>query len=366
MSAPVIAYVFVLLPPMYKCSLLLCLTLCNWLTARAQNDIRFLTGSCAYVGPNDGDTSLYVYNGDTNILYSLSQKEGDFMLWLGDNWYLDYPEWETAEGLRKKAQYARTVKTTQPIRDMGKPEYAVWDDHDYGPNQSQRDFPLKKVSREVFMETWKDNPSFGENGEGVYTSFRKGDVQFILLDDRWWRDHDHRWKRKWFKPNPNKRMFGRQQMEWLKRELRRDSSLAFRIVVNGSQVLNPWAKGDCLSHFPIEYNELIGFLAEEKTEGVIFLSGDTHFSEIIRLNRPAAYPLYDITVSPLTSTVAKTCGRERRNKYRVPGTLIEAQNFAQWHISGSEGSRKIGITFFDKYGRKINEWSVNRSELTYK
>jgi alkaline phosphatase D len=353
---------------MQKKILAVCAT---WLTLSfssqcfAQKNFSFLTGSCAYLSPNDGDTSFYLYAGDTNIFYSMSKKQADFMLWLGDNWYLDYPEWETAEGMRKKARYARTVKTTQPIRVKGIPEYALWDDHDFGPNQSQQDFPLKHVSREIFMETWKDNPSFGEANQGVYTSFRKEDVRFILLDDRWWRDFDRLWDYKFFKPNPNKRMFGVQQMAWLKKQLTEDTAAAFKVIVNGSQMLNPWAKGDCLAHFPVEYQELLDFINRERIKGVLFLSGDTHFSEIIRLDREQKYPLYDITVSPLTSTVSNPRGYERHNKFRVPGTLIEQQNFARFSVTGDMENRRLEVEFFDKYGRLLNQWTVSKKEIGY-
>jgi len=327
------------------------------------NEVSFLTGSCAYISPNDGDTSFYTYHGDSNIFYAMSKKKADFMLWLGDNWYLDQVDWETAEGLRRKAHYARTAKTVQPLLQQGMQEYAIWDDHDFGPNQSQQDFPLKQVSRDIFIETWKDNPSFGENNEGIYTSFRKDDVLFILLDDRWWRDADRLWNYKFFKPNPNKRMFGKQQMEWLKAKLKEDTTASFKIVVNGSQMLNPKAKGDCLTNYPIEYNELLGFIRDEKIEGVVFISGDKHFSEIIKLERENQYPLYDVTVSPLTASISKPAPREKRSRYRVQGSLIETHNFARCIISGPEGARNLSVVFYDKNGRKLFDWSVNSSEL---
>lgn len=335
--------------------------------AQQAENFSFLTGSCAYVGSADGDTSLYVYRGEPNIFYAMSQKDADFMLWLGDNWYLDRGDWETPEGLWRKARYARTVTTTQPLIKKGLPEYATWDDHDFGPNQSQQDYPLKHISREIFIDTWKDNPSFGEDGEGIYTSFRKHDVRFILLDDRWWRDFDRLWDYKFFKPNPNKRMFGKKQMEWLKRQLLEDATATFKIIVNGSEVLNPWAKGDGLVHFPIEYNELLDFLKEHRINGVLFLTGDVHYSEIIKLDREdGLYPLYDVTVSPLTSTVSHPKGYERRNKYRLPGTLIETHNFARFSFSGDGPNRKLLVEFFDKTGKLLLTWSVTHQELTVK
>jgi alkaline phosphatase D len=293
----------------------------------------------------------------------MSRKDADFMLWLGDNWYLSDDECTTPEGLWGKAHYARTVKTLQPLLTRKMPAYAIWDDHDYGPNQSQKNFPLKQVSRDIFMDTWKDNPTYGENGEGIYTSFRKNDVEFILLDDRWWRDYDRLWDYKWFKRNRDKRMFGQQQMDWLKKKLLEDTTASFKIIVNGSQMLNPWAKDDCFIHFPIEYYDLLDFIAANRINGVIFLSGDRHYSEIIRLPREDHYPLYDVTVSPFTSTPDPVKGREKHNIYRVPGSYIPTYNFARYTVSGDEANRKLKVEFFDKYGKLLNEWQVMSSEL---
>jgi len=353
------------MPQPFKSPLLSCLFLLLSWCAKTQTpkDFSFLTGSCAYVGHQDGDTSLYTYHGDSNIFYAMSRQQADFMLWLGDNWYLDKDEWTTVEGLRNKAHYARTVTTIQPLLRMHLPEYAIWDDHDYGPDQSMQDYPLKNESRRIFMDTWKDNPFYGEDGQGIYTSFTRDDVQFILLDDRWFRDRDNLWDYKFFKPNPKKRMFGHKQMEWLKEKLMEDTSARFKIVVSGSQMLNPWAKGDCFVHFPVEYQELLSFLNDKRIPGVIFLTGDRHYSEIIKLNREHQYPLYDITVSPFTSTPDPVRGIEKHNKYRVAGSYIPIHNFARFAVSGNKENRRLTVTFFDKRGKLLNTWEIRAAEL---
>jgi len=97
-----------------------------------------------------------------------------------------------------------------------------------------------------------------------------------------------------------KRMFGREQMEWLKNSLLY-STATFKIIAVGSQVLNPLSPFEKLGHFPAEYEELMNFLKDNKIDGVLFLTGDRHHSEIIKAERPGTYTLYDITVSPFTS-----------------------------------------------------------------
>ena len=102
------------------------------------------------------------------------------------------------------------------------------------------------------------------------------------------------------KPNPDKKMWGKEQMGWLKNSLLY-SKASFKIIATGSQVLNPVSPFDKLANCPVEYNELMDFLYANKINGVLFLSGDRHHTEVIKVNREGTYPLYDITVSPLTA-----------------------------------------------------------------
>lgn len=337
------------------------------LSCRAQEkDLSFLTGSCAFLDTTLEDNTGLLYKGDTSIFYSMSRRKADFMLWLGDNWYLDEIETRTVEGLWGKANRQRNAKVIQWVNNMHVPQYAIWDDHDFGPDQSSKHFPLKVESRKIFLDTWKDNPSYGEDNEGIYTSFGKEDVQFILLDDRWWRSKDKTWDYILFWKNRKKRMFGEKQMDWLKKTLLEDSSARFKIVVTGSQVLNPLAKGDCLVHFPVEYKELKDFIYDKRINGVIFLTGDRHYSEVIKLERKGQYPLYDITVSPFTSDTDLPRGREKHNRFRAGGFVVRTQNFARISINGVAEDRTLKVEFYDTKGRLLNEWSVKANEITNK
>jgi alkaline phosphatase D len=169
-------------------------------------------------------------------------------------------------------------------------------------------------------------------------------------------------------PNPGKKMFGDVQMDWLKNALlfsNRDSHVSFRIIATGSQVLNAWSPFDCFRHFPEEYNDLMDFIRENHIEGVIFLTGDRHHSEIIRQDREGTYPLYDITVSPFTSSVAKTHGPEVNNPDRV-GKEIDAQNYAVFSFTGQGNDRSLKVSFRGLRGDNLMEWSVNKSDLREK
>jgi len=45
---------------------------------------------------------------------------------------------------------------------------------------------------------------------------------------------------------------------------------------------------------------LADWLEQQRIDGVVFISGDRHFGELLKIARPGAYPLYEFTSSPLT------------------------------------------------------------------
>lgn len=207
------------------------------------------------------------------------------------------------------------------------------------------------------------NPSFGEDGKGIYTRISYADVDIFLTDDRYFRSSDLMLDSILGKPNPDKHFFGRKQLDWLENAIA-GSDAVFKIIVVGSQVLNPMHDDfECLHHYSSEYNELMEFLDTQKIPGIIFLTGDRHHSEIIKTDRPGNYSFYDITCSPLTSGIARVHGLEINNPARIPGSLLEEQNFSRFSISGGPGKRKLLVEFINLKGEKKVEWSINEDEL---
>jgi alkaline phosphatase D len=302
------------------------------------------------------------YGKDSSILESMAKEKSSFMLWLGDNWYTRESDFFSDWGLWYRASHDRKEKILQNLL-KAMPHYAVWDDHDYGPNNADKSYNLKETSRKVFASYW-GNPSYGEDGIGVYTKFSFADADFFLLDDRTFRSADFMDAIVDGKPNPDKRMFGQKQMTWLKNALI-NSYAPFKIIVTGSQVLNVASTQDCLNDYPVEFQELLGFLEAERIPGILFMTGDRHHSEVLSYKRPNAYTLYDITTSPLTAGVAAVRDAEKENPARVAGTLVEAQNYSRISISGKQRERKLKVEFLGVKGEKLGEWNVDENELRF-
>lgn len=301
--------------------------------------LRIAAGSCYYANDSQ-DPQGWNPGADFGIFETIRAEQPDLMLWLGDNVYMRDVDWTSRTGLLRRYSFTRALPELQPLL-ASVHHYATWDDHDYGPNDSDRSYRDKQLSREVFQLFW-GNPGFGVEGSGgVTTRFTWADVEFFLLDDRWNR-------------TPNARLTGRRQIlgeaqiDWLVDALA-SSNAGFKIVVMGGQVLNPARVAETYANFPEEREALLRRIAAERVRGVLFLTGDRHFSELSRLERPDAYPLYDFTVSPLT--VSPSNGQREANPLRVPGTYVGERNFGLLEMAGPFGDRRLTLTVKNSRGQ---------------
>ncbi len=313
---------------------------------------RFMLGSCFYVNEPAYDRPGRPYGGDFEILQAMTAKRPDAMLWLGDNLYLREADWYSRTGIMARYTHSRALPELQPF--LGSVHhYAIWDDHDYGPNDSDRSFRDKAKTLEAFRLFW-GNPSYGMDGvPGTVTTFEWADVQFFLLDDRWHRaPNDLR--------GADRDYLGQAQLDWLIDALA-SSRAPFKLVAVGGQVLNPLPRWENYANFPAERARLLSRIEQEGIRGVMFLTGDRHHTELTRLERRGTYPLYDLTVSPLTATPSTVASEP--NYLRVEGTQVTERNFATLDVSGPRTDRQMTITVWDVAGREKWSRTIKASEL---
>jgi alkaline phosphatase D len=190
----------------------------------------------------------------------------DLLLFLGDNHYAD-----STEPAKQRAAYYEH-RSAAGFRDLSSrvPSYAIWDDHDFGPNNSDSTSVGKEVSLQTFKEFWA-NPGYGQRDDpGVYFKFTRGDVDFFMLDVRYHRSPN-------VAPDDGtKTMLGAAQLAWLKRELLA-SQATVKFLASGSE----WQSNgsdDSWSRFNRERMDLLNFIQDKGIKGVILLSGDRHFT----------------------------------------------------------------------------------------
>ncbi len=313
----------------------------------------FLLGSCALYGV--GLSGMIKPGRYTKIFDEMRANPSDFMLWLGDNVYLLNGEWNDPVRMYEKYTKVRLDPATNAFL-ASRPQYAILDDHDYGPNNAEGDFPNKGTTLGCFRDFWP-NPYFGQGeGTGSYYDFQYQDGAFFMLDDRWYRNSIG-----------NAQVIGPQQMQWLQQRLKA-STATFKFIALGSQVLSEVNAHETWSRFP-ERQQLFDFIKAQRITGVIFLSGDRHFTELCRLEQAGLYPLYDFTSSPISSILRKQVDRPKDPEYdhalRVPETKVVAHNFGKVTIEGPLGQRLCKLQTFDDYGRLLWTHEIPQQALVW-
>ena len=318
-------------------------------------DFRIAMGSCTYINQPPYDRVGTPYGGDYHIFESIRAVEPDLMLWLGDNTYLRPGDFDSREAISARFERDRSLPEMQGLLAEAF-NYAIWDDHDFGPNDSDRAYAFRREVLDVFRNYWP-NPGFGtEEAPGAYSTFTWGDVQFFLLDDRTYRAPNAA------PDDPDKDYLGEAQLQWLIDGLT-SSRATFKIVVNGNQVLNDHCPYEAYAHFSHERDRLLEAIVERRIEGLVFLSGDRHHTELLQKEMPGFYPLYDFTSSPLTSGAA-SAWQELDNPQRVEGTLVVGtRNFGTVDVTGPYDDRMLTLRTYDAQGEELWQFTITEHDL---
>ena len=316
-----------------------------WQHRKPAPDFTMLTGSCAYINEPEFDRPGTPYGKSLDVFDAMASKEPDMMLWLGDNIYLREVDFTTYSGFLHRYSHTRSQPELQGLLQIC-PNYAIWDDHDYGPNDGNRSYIHKDWAQKAFELFW-GNPSYGlpDLNGGITTSFSFNDIDYFLLDNRYFRS-DHTVKQ------DKQGIFGEDQSNWLIEALKFSKS-PFKIVATGGQFLSSFAEYENHSLFKEERKNLIRRIEKEGITGVIFLSGDRHSTELSLVKLKKGNMIYDLTASPLTS--GSYDHNDEPNKNRVDGTMVCTQNFAALSFTGDQENRKCTITVFDNFGEEL--WS---------
>lgn len=308
-------------------------------------DFKIALGSCAYINEPEYDRPGTPYGGDYHIFTSIHKMQPDAMLWLGDNTYLREVDWHSRTGILGRFTHSRSLPELQPLLASTN-HYAIWDDHDFGPDNSDRSFIHKDLTLEAFRLFW-GNPSFGLPGQkGITSHFQFNDIDFFLLDNRYYRSPDNR-------KTGKKTMMGEAQLEWLIDALV-NSQAPFKMVAIGGQVLNTAEVHETYIHYHSEERDyLLRRIEEEDIKGVVFLTGDRHFTELSHYENAAGNSVYDLTVSPLTSGFVEEV--TENNELRVEETTVTQRNFGILEFTGPRTERVMNIAIYNNDGEEV--WS---------
>jgi len=315
-----------------------------WQYREEPADFEFIAGSCTYVNETRFDRPGKPYGRNYKIFESIAEEDARFMLWLGDNAYLREADWNSRSGIYHRYTHSRAVPEMQPLLKKMH-HYAIWDDHDFGPNDSNGTFWGKDITREAFVDFWA-NLNYGVNGlDGITGTFTWNDCQFFMLDNRWDRTP----------PSAEGEILGGHQLRWLIDALR-TSKASFKFICVGGQVVSDFAGFENHAVYGAERRKLLHLIDDYDIANVVFLNGDRHHSEVSRYETPDGQVIWDITSSALTSgTYDHT---DEPNSFRYEKSMIDENNYAVISVKGKRKDRKLSVTFKNTNGKKINKYKL--------
>lgn len=221
----------------------------------------------------------------------LLAEEPDLHVTLGDTQYSDTTnptiQWKHHLRYRAVPEYSAVLKST--------PNYAMWDDHDYGPNNSDGSAVGKENSLAGWNQFWGNSASGTATTPGAFFKFSWGDVDFFMVDGRYHRSPDNA------PDDGDKRMLGDRQFSWLIDGLK-NSKAKFKVIASGSTLAD--SKNDGWRIYTFARHRLFDAIGRNKISGVVYLSGDVHRSRV--WTHPESdrvgYPLIEVISSGVANS----------------------------------------------------------------
>jgi alkaline phosphatase D len=212
-------------------------------------------------------------------------------LTVGDTHYADTTnpttQWEHHLRYRRMPEFAAVLRNI--------PTYSMWDDHDYGPNNSDRTAKGKENSLAGWNQFW-GNPAAGTaTTPGAFYKFSWGEVDFFMVDGRYHRSPDKA------PDDDKKRMLGDAQFAWLIAGLK-SSKAKFKIIASGSTLNH--SKADGWRIYTFARHRFFDAIKEHRIPGVVYMSGDIHRSLVWEHHesKRVGYPVVEVISSGVANS----------------------------------------------------------------
>lgn len=293
----------------------------------------------------------------------IAAQDFPLLLLLGDNVYIDRPE---RPSLQRYCYYRRQSRPEFRALTPETSIAAVWDDHDFGDNDSEggpEPFePAWKVDAlKVFRENW-NNVAYGggEDQPGVWHKVSIADVDIFMLDGRYYRTNEDA-------ESPS--MLGPAQKEWLFEGLRA-STATFKLIASGVPFPDgakpgawPW-RSDTWEGYPDEREEIFSFIEEERIDGVVLLAGDRHRADVWRIERDEGYDLHEFQNARLTNVHTHESVEGRARHYPLY-SYNERPHFGRLRFDTTGADPSITYDIINIRGETVHSTTLHRSRLTH-
>ncbi|MBS7806972.1 alkaline phosphatase D family protein [Variovorax sp. PCZ-1] len=300
------------------------------------------------------------------IWQTILSDKPDFHIFGGDNVYASDRPWSLAQLQEAYALAAKQEGMAQLMRSV--PFMAMWDDHDYGFNDSGAEFEGKQAAKLALLDFFKYPENHAtRTREGLYDARILGEgqrrIQIITLDTRWFRSTLSRplipglpgQERYIPDSSPEKTMLGEAQWQWLEAQLKIPAQI--RLIYSGIQVLALGHGWERWGNLPLERQRLLDTIARTKAQGVILLSGDRHIGALYKENIAAPYPLWEMTSSGLTHAWANA---SEAGPNRI-GQLVRANHYGLVAVNWAKS--EVQLQLKDTQGRSLHAITIPMKDL---
>lgn len=215
----------------------------------------------------------------------------DGLVLCGDTPYIDSTD------MKKQRTRYREFGAVKEFQEVARsvPVWGTWDDHDFGRNDADGRLRGKENARQAFTE-YRALASFGDGKTGIYTKFRMGPVEVLVIDTRWFANTG---------PSPvnedKPTLLGAAQWEWLQASLE-ESTAPWKVLLCG-MIWDAKHNGerDHWETYAHERQAIFDFIREKRISGVVLFGGDIHVTRVLRYDaeKTVGYPLYQFISSPI-------------------------------------------------------------------
>ena len=244
-----------------------------------QQKANFKVAICSCLNDNYFSEQIKSWN-------SVSKLNPDYIFLIGDNVYADIGDkLSELNGCKPERLLNRYIETRTRLElfylKQLIPIAMIWDDHDYGKNNGGSDYKYKFASKRIFKDfSLNENPEISEDGLGVGFKLKLANINFLFLDDRFYRDKKYH--------------FGTEQEDWLFKNLEASENAkkadiienpepSQSVIISGDQFFGKYHPFESFEgNHQENFKKFIEKISNLKLTP-LFISGDRHISELQKI-----------------------------------------------------------------------------------
>ena len=273
------------------------------LDIRNRRSLKFAVVSCM--------SDEYFASGD-QTWPALLQEKPEVVFIIGDAAYINHGD-KTPESFWNMHVQSR-IRISYYYAPRLIPTMLMWDDHDFGHNDGDSSFAMKNTSLKIWDAFFGSKSIVGvyDNGPGTNGVFTAFGQNFFLLDDRTFLN----------KGQKNQSLWGAEGDEFLFARL--ESTALPSFLMNGVQYFGGYLLGSesFEKEHRVAFKNILGRLSKIESP-VVFVSGDVHFSEVMKIEKEIlGYETLEITSSSMHSSIVPGQQFRSYNKRRLMSTSV--------------------------------------------